>query len=482
MAISANGIIDDNEFRLQLGLLVENSVNIHNDLNNQLYWFEQSKNTKTEVRVAAKNDNLWAANADPNNRLNHPGKDVEWLIKTLRKCFVSEATQAPSDVIILGPHWRNDPWIDVEEHQQPAKWQKLVSLVVPGAFNGNAQINAEMGKWLKERVSKRRNSVRFLIQDGDKDIFADHEMLFAARCSYLCSNEAWGSSPEYRALRSEFDKPLMETLRSRFNRFAVLRKWDYQNPSQCEFDIEHLEYLGVDAPGNVEDAIEKNVFDLTEFRQRITNAAKEGFKIGEVFEDQLLEPGLGDVLAFLGEQKTLSHIQEMAAQGMIAMNVDGSWYRKEAGQTTEVARTYIRSKTSRVGCELARILLGTVDAAGGGGVVTTPTPVTPVTPTPVTPVTPVTPTGTTTVPGGDTLPPAPPLPPVPTTQTRHAAPTNGVTLTGNFEAWGLKPNQILKSVTLNIDGISVQALKSFLLRLPSANKASLDVTFDPEDK
>ena len=87
LAISANGIIDDNEFRLQLGLLVENSVNIHNDINNQIYWFEQSKNTKTEVRVAAKNDNLWAVNADPNNRLNHPGKDIEWLIKTMRKCL-----------------------------------------------------------------------------------------------------------------------------------------------------------------------------------------------------------------------------------------------------------------------------------------------------------------------------------------------------------------------------------------------------------
>ena len=168
------------------------------------------------------------------------------------------------------------------------------------------------------------------------------------------------------------------------------------------------------------------------------------------------------------------------------MNVDGSWYRKEAGQSIEIARTYIRSKTSRVGSELARILLGPVEAAGGGGVVTTPTPV----PNPVPQPTPTPqpnppipgPTPTPVTPGGDTLPPAPPLPPMPTTQTRHAAPTNGVTLTGNFETWGLKPNQILKSVTLNIDGISVQALKSFLLRLPSANKASLDVSFDPEDK
>ena len=46
----------------------------------------------------------------------------------------------------------------------------------------------------------------------------------------------------------------------------------------------------------------------------------------------------------------------------------------------------------------------------------------------------------------------------------------------------MDPNQKLKKATLNIEGITVQALKTFILRLPSTNKASLDVTFDPEDK
>ena len=73
------------------------------------------------------------------------------------------------------------------------------------------------------------------------------------------------------------------------------------------------------------------------------------------------------------------------------------------------------------------------------------------------------------------------MPEIPTEQTRHAAPTNGVTLNGNFESWGLAGNKKLKSATLRIDGITVQALKSFIMRLPSANKASLDVTFDQED-
>ena len=486
LAISAIGSVDDNDFQIQLRELVENSVNIHSDTNNQRYWFEQSKNTKTEVSVAAKNDHLWDRNADPNNRINHPGKDLEWLMRTLRKSFVSEASQPPSNVIVLGPHWRNEPWRDVRENELPAKWTGLVLVIIPGALGSNAKINAELGNWLKAHVTKHRNMVRFLLQDGPQDIFEDRELLFAARRSYLCSSEAWGTSPEYRAIRSEFDKILEGYLKPRFNRFAVLRKWNFQNPEQCEFEIEHLEKTGLEAPVAVEESIEKNVFDLTEFQKIICDAAQEGFKIGEVFEDRLLEPSVGDVLVFLGEKVSLRLIQELAAQGKIALNVDGTWFRREAGQNLEDAQRYIRSKTTRVGSELYRILLGKVDAAGGGGVVTAPT----VVPQSVSPGIQVKPQAPNPVPGpsvvpgagGEPLPPAPSLPSVPAVQTRHANPTNGVTLTGNFETWGLKPNQTLKSVTLNIEGITVQALKSFILRLPSANKASLDVSFEKEDK
>ena len=484
LSISAEHSVDDNDFQLQLTMLVENSVNIHNDLNNQLYWFEQNKNPKTEVSVAAKNDHLWDKNADPNNRINHPGKDVEWLMRTLRKCFVSEASQPPSDVVVLGPHWRDEPWVDVRENEQPGKWTKLVLVVMPGAWGSISKINAELGYWLKTHVSKHRNTVRFLLQDGARDIFEDRELLFAARRSYLCSSEAWGTAPEYRAIRSEFDKILEGYLKPRFNRFAVLRNWNFQNPGQCEFEIEHLEKSGLEAPAAVEDSIEKNVFDLTEFQKIISDAARDGFKIGEVFEDRLLEPAVGDVLVFLGEQKSLTLIQELTAQGRIALNVDGTWFRREAGQSLEDARHYIRSKTTRVGSELHRILLGPVNAAGGGGVVITPTPQpAPAKPQP-NPPTPNPVPGPQPGPGPEPepLPPAPQPPPTPTIQTRHANPTNGVTLTGNFETWGLKPNQTLRSVTLNIEGITVQALKSFILRLPSANKASLDVSFEKEEK
>ena len=486
LALSHSGAVDDNAFRVQLGQLVENSVNIHNDSNNQRYWFEQSKNPRTEVRLVAKNDNLWDPQADPRNGINHPGKDVEWLMKTLRQCFVGETTS--SNAIVLGPHWNTDPWSEVDDKHQPKNWTETVLLVIPGAFSGSSQINATLGPWLKNFVTKRRNAVRFLIQEAGESLFEDKELMFLVRCSYLCSSESWGTAPEYRALRSDFNKPLESTLKERLCRFAVLRKWDYQNPTQCEFDVERLEKFGVEASANVEELIERNIFDLTDFNQRILVAAQEGHQIGEVIADQLLEPAPGEVLAFLGEKKTLEQIQELAANGKIALNVNGTWYKRQPAQSLNEARLCIRRDTTRTGSELARILLGTIEAASGGKVVVTPKPPVPTPTTTPTPVpAPVPAPAVTTLNPGTTVPsvtpqPAPPLPPVPQVESRHANPTNGVTLTGNFEKWGLPSNKMLKSATLNIEGISVAALKNFISRLPSAYRASLDVTFDPEDK
>ena len=94
-------------------------------------------------------------------------------MRTLRKCFVSEVSQTPSDVIVLGPHWRDEPWVDVRENELPAKWTKLVLVVMPGAWTSNSKINAELGHWLKAHVSKHRNMVRFLLQDGARCFVAD---------------------------------------------------------------------------------------------------------------------------------------------------------------------------------------------------------------------------------------------------------------------------------------------------------------------
>ncbi len=479
LSLSYNQKFNDNDFRVQLGELVDNSINIHNDLSSQNYWFEQSKNTKTEVRVAANNDRLWALNADPNGINTHPGKDIDWMMRTLRKCFIAETSQPPSDVIVLGPNWKTDPWKDVDEKEQPKNWSKLVLMVIPASFADNQQICHDLGYWLSKHVNKRRNTVRFLLQNGDKDIFSDKELMFTARCSYLCSHEAWGADNAYKVLQQEFSKPLEKELKDRFTHFAVLDRWDFDQPDNITFHVEQIDKTGIDAPDAVETIIEKNIFDLTVFNQMIETAANAGQNIGDVI-DNCLEPTPGEVLPYLGEKKLLTAIQELAANGKIAMNLDSTWHARKAGQSTDEARAFIRNKTTRSGGELRKILLGPVSAAGGGAVVS-PVPVPP--PQPIPP--PLPPQPTVTITGGGTtqpvpLPPIIPVEPTPKEKTLHADPTNGVTLVGNFEKWGLKPSSKLKTASIRLDGVTVQMLKSFIQRLPSTCKAALDISYDEE--
>src|SRR5207245_2407959 len=56
----------------------------------------------------------------------------------------------------------------------------------------------------------------------------------------------------YSALKEEFDRPLRDALKTRYDRFAVLRRWDYQNPQQCVFNLEKIEARGGDIPSTVE--------------------------------------------------------------------------------------------------------------------------------------------------------------------------------------------------------------------------------------
>ncbi len=485
LALSGDAAIDDNAFRCGLANLVDNSINIHNDVNGQLYWFEQAKNTKTEVRVIAQNDNLWAANADPNLSTTFPGKDINWIIRSLEQCFTGTTSAAPSDIVVLGPHWNTDPWSEVRDELKPDKWKKLVLIVIPEAFQNKEQINSELQKWLFQHVTDKRNRVRFLLQDGGKNVFTDRELLFEARCSYLCSPEAWGSASEYRALKADFDKPLMDELKSRFSHFAILHHWDFSNPAETTFESERLEKLGLEAPMNMEALIQKNHFDLTEFNTLVINASKDGSHIKDVL-DSLLNPSNGDVLPYLGEQKTLEMIQQLAADGKISMNHANSWYVRQSGETAAEALQRIRTKTATTGSEMEKILLSTPDAAGGGSPVPSPTPQPATKPTPQPPpVPPVPPTPAN--PGGDSTDPVPPVPPVPIPpqpkdKKQHCDAANTSTLIGKFEQWGIAKNRKLKNASLSIEGITVQDFQAIIQRLKSNYKASMDIAYEEEEQ
>jgi len=495
--ITRQSAVDDNAFRAELTLLIENSVNVHgDDVPNGPLWFGLKENPRSKVRACAKNDKLWQVEATAvADQTVYPGKDVEYLRKKLRHELEPATREHTSRIIVLGPQWNSDPWAGVEESDLPTKWDRPVLLVIPGQITGGKSgINACLGEWLAKHVQARRNTVRFLLLAADsKGLFEDQELLYSSRCSYLCSPEAWGSDSTYRSLLQEFDRPLKQSLKSGFNRVAVLRKWNYQEPQKCVFDVEKISKQGNEIPPAAEAMILSDLFDLTEFKSAVLQRAKESGNVGSLIKD-LIEPpppNAGEAIPFLGETKTYECVLEIAAQGEIVLNVNGTWIGRRSEDTTDAdSLRYVRSKAFRTGQEMYDIQIGLPGAVGGGtvtgpaantgGPATTPTTTTPGVPgstgTPVGngPTTPPAVTegvGTGGTPGTTFT--------LPTTKKTDEAAT-GINLTGSFEKWGVGPGQAIDSTRIEFDGLTAQQVKQILQRIPSAFKGKLEITYREE--
>jgi len=160
-----------------------------------------------------------------------------------------------------------------------------------------------LGRWLASHVPAKRNTVRFLLPaDGEKGIYQDGELLFCSRCSYLTSI-AWRDDSKYRGLKEEFDKPLRDALKKRFDRFAVLRRWNYQQPDQCIFDVERVTAQGGEIPTAVEKSLVEDLFDPAEFQSLVLERAKESCLVGDLL-DELTEPPPPDTKIGVGRTQT----------------------------------------------------------------------------------------------------------------------------------------------------------------------------------
>ena len=492
LVITRDKAIDDNIFQNDLARLVESSFNIHGDeAAGGLLRFELAENPRSKVKAYAKNDKFWDAMAVPSPGMTiYPGKDIEHIRKNLKAIFVPENQSPAAKIIILGPNWRDNPWTEVDDVDQPAKWDRQVLLVIPEKFSADkAAISEILGAWLAKHVTKRRNTVRFLLPAAEaQNLFLDQGLIFSARCSYLCSKSAWGQQDKkYFALANEFDRPLRNALQARFNRFAILRKWDYQQAQKCVFDVEKLSEQGEKIPKDVEDKIARDMFDQTEFRHKVLEYAKNGEFFGGLLDDlsEPPPPGSGEAIPFLGEIPLYEQVLRIAAQGDIVLNVSGTWVGSgPQDDSEEAAYKRIKSKAFRSQQENRQVSLALPGAVGGSSVPAPPPPP----PQPLSPP-PNQPSGGTPPPppvsepkpeepygGGGTPPPLPP--PTPQTQSRRTeAPLSGINLIGCFETWGIDSAQDIEFARLEFGELTVQQIKKILQSIPSAFRAKLEIVY-----
>jgi len=493
---------DDNAFESEIALLIENCDNVHGDdtPDGRLY-FSPGINPRTRVRAAARNDRLWesGAVATAGAQTVFPGMDVEHLQKTLRHIMVPEARELKSRVIVLGPHWQDNPWSEVEENDKPDRWDRPVLLVVPSQCAMTGGTIPDLGKWLVDHIGRRRNTVRFLLLTlGEKGIYEDPTLIYLARCAHLTSRTAWGADARFFALQSEFDRPLREILKGRFDRFAILRNWNFQHPENCVFESERISKQGAEIPAEVEKKIMDDLFVPADFEQFITECARESWFVGAVL-DELAEPpaeSTKDATPYLGEQTIFEEILKIVAKGTIVVSVRGSWVTKPDGADYETALTNIKHRAFVTGQEMRNVQLGLPGVVGGQTVGSQPPAGGGGTPLPPG-------GGGTTLPpggggiqlppgGGGTLPPGggitlPPPgggeipPPIAPRTHRTEEPKTGINLQGSFEAWGIPTDATLSSAKMEFTGVSVQQMKRILQSLPSAVRAQLEVVYTEEE-
>lgn len=481
--------LDDNAFTADLAIIVDNSFNIHPiGTADKRYCFKPEENPTSKVRATAKNDKLFEPDVPTPNGLLPVMKDQAFIRQILEHSLrvPDGAAEPPSRVIVLDPNWENSPWANVPGQDLPEGWEKPVLIVLPIA---PADVNAALGPWLAKHVPVKRNMVRFLLpKQGGMSVYDDADLRRIARCAFL--SKAWkDAEPVYTDIHRRFDKELRRELADRFDRYALLQRWDYQQPSLCAFHVEPCAATPDKVAKTVEESVRADFFAPEDFEAFIVDAARRGETMRQVMA-LLREPPArpdADAIPYLGDHPIYEQAIRAAARDKIALNVGNTWWCAVPGESEEDAYKRLRSKCFRTGRELDAVQLGLPHQVGSGGVAV-PTTITPLRSDdlfpPVAP--PVAPPG----PGpGPAAPPAGPVvtppnggngvPPPAVIRQSNGAKT-GINLLGDIERWGLPDADRVSLATLTLRGLTVKELRELCTKLPPKLSAELQINCAPE--
>lgn len=463
--------VDDNAFQVELATIVENSFNIHEDGNR--FIFKEEENPQAKLIASARNDKLFKEDEDK----AHLAKEIRYVI--------GGNTEVASRfrVIVLPQYWKTDPWSRIDESDGPSHWDdRIPILVVP---EPPAKIDATLGQWLRDNLQSLRNTVRFLLpQDGSTNVFADRDLVVLARCVFLA--EQWkGQNPEYGRLQTKYQRELRDILKARFDRFAIISNWNFQEPTNCRFHIESHKAEGTKIPDAIDKQIVENLFIPEDFREFVLAAAPNNETVGKLLKE-LKEPRPRgkDCIPWLGETLVKERIIRLCAKGLIAINLRGMEYLQvEDGETEDAAWKRMRGKlgTGKHLDETHVLLPQNVPAAGGmstsgGGQQPTIFGGTDGTGATTGGNTTVTPTG------GDS-------PGIATGGTQpggifggggsyvplNIPATSALNLLGKIEAHGITPGSQLKSLNLRVDKLTGAQLQDIIKRLPDGMTYELGV-------
>lgn len=458
--------IDDNAFQAELAVIIENSFNIHEDGNR--FIFKEEENAQAKLISSARNDKLF-----------HSGEDLYRLAKEIRYVISGpEEVASKFRVIVLPQNWSMDPWNKIDDSDKPANWDERIPLLVVPDSPQNP--NARLGEWLKENLHTKRNVVRFLIpRDGTENLFADRNLVVLARAVLLA--DKWKSqNPEYGRLQTKYQKELRDILRVRFDRFAVISNWNFQQPKNCKFHLESHRAEGSKIPEAIQSHIRENLFVLEDFEAFVLDAAQNNESVGNLFKE-LREPrpnGM-DCIPWLGEPEMKERLIALCAKGKIAINLRGMEYlQRNSGEEEAVTERRMRGRLG-TGKHLDETFVLTPQAVPGTSGIPksdqSPNLDNPAAPSPsVEPETdnpsesPDSNGESNDIPpnifgGGEKL------------TTLTVQPTSALNLLGKIESFGISAGTQLQTLSLRVDKLTGAQLEELLKKLPDGMTYELSV-------
>lgn len=323
--------IDDNAFQFELNSIVENSFNIHRE--GARLVFREEENPQAKLLAFARNDKLF-----------QNGEDQQALAREIRFVLGGDDQVAKSfRLIVLPREWQRDPWSKLEAAEQPDQWDDRLPIVVLPETPEN--LAPCLGLWLKEHLQKKRNTVRFLLpKPGTENLYFDRDLIILARATSTAFG--WSKDPEYKRLHQKYQKELRDSLKDRFDRFAVLAVWNYGDSSRCQFHLEQIKEHGAKIPPAIEETLQRDLFIPEEFEDVVIAAAANNDSVGKLLRElQEPRPGERECIPWLGATLVKEKIERLCARGRIAINLRGMEYlQAQAGEEEEAAWRRMRSK------------------------------------------------------------------------------------------------------------------------------------------
>jgi hypothetical protein len=420
-----------------------------------------------------------------NDKLFEDGADQVQLAKQV--CYViggSDDVAMKFRVITLPKSWVNDPWTRLNDTERPDQWEaRLPILVLPEDVD---RLDATLGRWLKDQLQQRRNTVRFLLpRVGSTNLFLDRDLLILARAEMKA--QEWSSlHPEYKKLHKEFENTLRENLKKRFDRFAVLQRWNFADPSQCKFSVERLDKQGSQIPLAIEEVLTRDLFVPEDFEELVLEYASNSESLGKLLRElQEPRPAGQECIPWLGEPTMKDRLLRLCAKGRIAINLRHLEYlQTNPGEDEETAWRRLQSRLSITGRHLDSVFVmlpSAVPTTGG-----TPAQV---------------PFQGAFVQDGGTNPsaganePTPGSVPLPTPapapdgifDSRTSRPrrslsnpaTSPLNLIGKIEGWGIGPATKVGEVSIKVSAATGAQLKELLKKLPET--MSFELTLEKEE-